>query len=132
MFTTSNEDVHVADFASMRRIPCVSQVENPLIDRLSRPAYPQSAVPPSIPPLRNLMKACLASLCCIALFTLTTFADDEEEAVELNVGDPAPSFVVQDDEGNEWNSDEHFAEGTTVVYFYPADFTRGCTRQAHG
>ena len=48
------------------------------------------------------------------------------------VGDPAPSFTVQDHEGNDWNAEEHFAEGTTVVYFYPADCTGGCTTQAKG
>lgn len=73
------------------------------------------------------MKAHFAFLCSIALYTCPTFA---EEPVELNVGDPAPTFVVQDDEGNDWNSEDHFAEGTTVVYFYPADCTGGCTRQA--
>jgi peroxiredoxin Q/BCP len=69
-----------------------------------------------------------ASLCLAALFTFTLNADDEP--VVLEVGDPAPSFTVQDDQGNDWSSEEHFAEGTTVVYFYPADCTGGCTRQA--
>ncbi len=75
------------------------------------------------------MKAPVATLCLIALYAAPTFAEDP---VVLNVGDPAPAFVVQDDEGNDWNSEEHFAEGTTVVYFYPADCTGGCTRQAQG
>ena len=48
----------------------------------------------------------------------------------VNVGDAAPSFVAKADSGSDWNSDEHFAKGTTVVYFYPADFTGGCTKQA--
>lgn len=46
------------------------------------------------------------------------------------VGDAAPSFTLKDDQGKDWKSDEHFAKGVTVVYFYPADFTGGCTKQA--
>ncbi|MFV0442651.1 MAG: family 16 glycoside hydrolase [Planctomycetaceae bacterium] len=49
---------------------------------------------------------------------------------EVSVGDAAPKFVVKDDQGKNWNAAEHFAKGTTVVYFYPADFTGGCTKQA--
>jgi len=48
----------------------------------------------------------------------------------VNVGDAAPKFVVKDDQGADWDSAKHFAKGTTVVYFYPADFTGGCTKQA--
>jgi peroxiredoxin len=48
----------------------------------------------------------------------------------VSVGDKAPAFTLKDDQGNEWNSAEHFKEGITVVYFYPADFTGGCTKQA--
>jgi peroxiredoxin len=55
---------------------------------------------------------------------------NEEDAAGVQVGDPAPEFSLKDADGNEWNSAEHFAAGTTVVYFYPADFTGGCTKQA--
>ncbi len=48
----------------------------------------------------------------------------------VRVGDPAPSFTLKDDQGRDWNSNEHFAQGITVVYFYPADMTGGCTKQA--
>ncbi len=74
------------------------------------------------------MKIPAVCLCALTLFTATLFADDEP--VVLEVGDAAPAFTVQDDAGNDWNSAEHFTEGTTVVYFYPADCTGGCTRQA--
>ncbi len=53
-----------------------------------------------------------------------------KKAAGVDVGDAAPSFTLLDEEGKEWNSDEHFKEGKTVVYFYPADFTGGCTKQA--
>jgi len=52
------------------------------------------------------------------------------EPARLKAGDPAPAFTLQDDAGHDWNSAEQFAQGITVVYFYPADFTGGCTKQA--
>ena len=45
----------------------------------------------------------------------------------LEVGDKAPSFELLDDQGNTWKS-EIF--GKTLVYFYPAAMTGGCTKQA--
>src|SRR4051812_30698777 len=54
-------------------------------------------------------------------------ADDK---VELKVGDPAPAFVLPDDRGRPWDSADHFGKKWVVVYFYPGDFTPGCTVQA--
>src|SRR5258707_662794 len=56
-------------------------------------------------------------------------ADDK---VELNVGDPAPTFESTDDEGKPWKSTEYVGKKVVVVYFYPADLTGGCTKQACG
>jgi peroxiredoxin Q/BCP len=53
-----------------------------------------------------------------------------EEAKSLSVGDPAPTFEVQDDQGQTWKSSEHFGKKIVVIYFYPADMTGGCTAQA--
>lgn len=53
-----------------------------------------------------------------------------EEAKAPEVGDPAPTFEVQDDRGKTWKSSEHFGKKIVVVYFYPADMTGGCTAQA--
>jgi thioredoxin-dependent peroxiredoxin len=55
-------------------------------------------------------------------------------AFALDVGDKAPNFTAKDDQGNEWRSADHFGknEKITVVYFFPADLTGGCTRQACG
>jgi peroxiredoxin Q/BCP len=46
------------------------------------------------------------------------------------VGDPAPAFEAKDDQGKIWKSADHFGKKIVVVYFYPADFTGGCTKQA--
>ncbi len=53
-----------------------------------------------------------------------------EDKVELKKGDKAPSFQATDDEGKTWKSSDHVGKKVIVVYFYPADFTGGCTRQA--
>jgi peroxiredoxin Q/BCP len=58
--------------------------------------------------------------------------DAKAEAVELKVGDPAPEFTVKDDTGKDWKSSDHFGKKLVVVYFYPADMTGGCTKQACG
>jgi peroxiredoxin Q/BCP len=50
----------------------------------------------------------------------------------VNVGDPAPKFEAQDDHGKTWKSTNHVGKKILVVYFYPADLTGGCTKQACG
>lgn len=53
-------------------------------------------------------------------------------SAELKVGDAAPVFEALDDTGQLWKSSEHVGKKTLVVYFYPADMTGGCTKQACG
>ena len=53
-------------------------------------------------------------------------------AEELKVGASAPTFEVKDDTGAVWKSSDHFGKKVVVVYFYPADMTGGCTKQACG
>jgi peroxiredoxin Q/BCP len=50
----------------------------------------------------------------------------------VKVGDPAPKFKAPDDQGKEWKSSDHVGKRILVVYFYPADLTGGCTKQACG
>ena len=54
----------------------------------------------------------------------------EKPIVELQTGDRLPDFSLVDDQGRNWKSVEHTAGKVTVIYFYPGDFTRGCTAQA--
>jgi len=56
--------------------------------------------------------------------------DKEDKKVDLQVGDPAPAFEARDDQGRSWNSAEHVGKKYLVIYFYPGDFTPGCTAQA--
>jgi len=54
----------------------------------------------------------------------------EKTMVELKVGDVAPVFESIDDQGKPWKSSDHFGKKIVVIYFYPADMTGGCTKQA--
>ena len=52
--------------------------------------------------------------------------------VTLTEGDPAPIFEAPTTDGSVWRSEDHVGRKFIVVYFYPADLTGGCTRQACG
>lgn len=70
---------------------------------------------------RGALAASLVALCAGGL-----------QAAELKVGDAAPKFTAKDDAGKDWKSEDHVGKKVVVVYFYPADFTGGCTKQACG
>jgi len=48
----------------------------------------------------------------------------------LKTGERAPEFTLPDDSGKDRSLTDFLNAGATVLYFYPADFTPGCTRQA--
>ena len=48
----------------------------------------------------------------------------------INVGERAPEFTLPDETGKDRSLTELLSAGAIVLYFYPADFTPGCTRQA--
>ena len=48
----------------------------------------------------------------------------------LHVGAKAPDFTAVLDDGSQFNLAEALAHGPVVLYFYPKDFTAGCTREA--
>ncbi len=50
----------------------------------------------------------------------------------LKEGERAPEFTLTDDTGKDRSLTDFLSSGATVLYFYPADFTPGCTRQACG
>lgn len=62
---------------------------------------------------------------------LLAAAADDAKPVELKVGDKAPAFEARSDGGRTWVSAEHVGKKWLVVYFYPGDFTPGCTLQAN-
>jgi peroxiredoxin Q/BCP len=78
--------------------------------------------------MRNAIKWGL--VLTLGIFTLGELRAEDKEGV--NVGDTAPAFHARDDQGKTWKSEEHFPGKVVVVYFFPADFTGGCTKQACG
>ena len=48
----------------------------------------------------------------------------------LDVGDKAPDFELVTDTGVTVSLDELLVDGALILYFYPADFTPGCTAEA--
>jgi thioredoxin-dependent peroxiredoxin len=73
----------------------------------------------------------MISVACLGLWaTGQTNADDKAKGGEVKIGDPAPAFQATDDQGNTWKSSDHVGKKILVVYFYPADLTGGCTKQA--
>jgi peroxiredoxin Q/BCP len=73
----------------------------------------------------------LQSIFFLTLFSLSLSVNGED-AVDLKAGDKAPTFTVEDENGKLWKSTDHVGKKILVVYFYPADMTGGCTKQACG
>jgi len=48
----------------------------------------------------------------------------------LKAGERAPEFTLPDETATDRTLTELLSTGAIVLYFYPADFTPGCTRQA--
>ena len=58
----------------------------------------------------------------------TTHAVNKESTIA--VGQMLPAFETTDDQGQSWKSTDHVGKKVVVLYFYPGDFTGGCTVQA--
>jgi thioredoxin-dependent peroxiredoxin len=69
----------------------------------------------------------LAMVFALGLFALVAFAADSQPPA---VGTPAPSFTLPNQEGAQISLDQ-FKGKWVVLYFYPKDFTSGCTIEAH-
>jgi peroxiredoxin Q/BCP len=50
--------------------------------------------------------------------------------VAVKVGDKAPNFTLPSQMGDEVTLSEYIGKKNIVLYFYPKDETRGCTREA--
>lgn len=66
------------------------------------------------------------SLLIVAIFTLSFTINKPM----IEVGDNAPLFMANDQNGELWDASKHYGKGFVVLYFYPAALTGGCTKQA--
>ena len=48
----------------------------------------------------------------------------------LKPGTHAPEFVLPDHDGRDVELSQLLADGPLILYFYPSDFTPGCTKEA--
>ena len=48
----------------------------------------------------------------------------------LNTGSQAPEFTLENERGDATSLTDLLASGPLILYFYPADFTPGCTKEA--
>jgi peroxiredoxin Q/BCP len=48
----------------------------------------------------------------------------------LKVGDKAPDFMLMDEQGRPVSLKDFLGKKPVVLYFYPKDFTSGCTTEA--
>lgn len=70
----------------------------------------------------------MRTLTMLALAACLVFGD--KAMAQLKIGDAAPSFESTGDDGKPFKSADVVGKKVVVVYFYPADFTGGCTKQA--
>ncbi len=75
-------------------------------------------MPPASAPARLLRWLLLACLTCVAATALAAPV----------TGDTAPGFRLQDQNGA-WHTPQDFRGRWLVLYFYPKDFTPGCTTE---
>lgn len=68
----------------------------------------------------------------LTLIPLTRVGLADALEVTLSEGDVVPMFEAWAADGMVWRSEDHIGKKFIVVYFYPADLTGGCTRQACG
>jgi len=82
--------------------------------------------------MRSLRRVSLGACALAALVLAGGWLAAAQGGAGPKVGDKAPAFQSTDDQGKPWKSSEHVGKKIVVLYFYPADFTGGCTAQACG
>jgi peroxiredoxin Q/BCP len=82
----------------------------------------------------RLLGKITTGLCILSLFALAlgNQVGANEKGKAVKVGDKAPSFESIDENGKTFKSSSVVGKKVLVLYFYPADFTGGCTKQACG
>ncbi len=89
-----------------------------------------------MPLFRNPVRAALSVASALAFgglvasFRPASAATASAAADSLAIGRPAPDFSLPDQDGKRFGPKD-FAGHWLVLYFYPKDFTGGCTLEAH-
>ena len=74
------------------------------------------------------MKNILAAIIAVSALALTTMAATENQ-MQPAAGQPAPDFTLTTSDGSQVNLKDYRGKWV-VLYFYPKDFTGGCTMEA--
>jgi thioredoxin-dependent peroxiredoxin len=75
---------------------------------------------------KRLYLCAVAVACAAALMTVLAYAAPDQPAV----GSPAPAVALTSNEGSKVDLKDYRGHWV-VLYFYPKDFTSGCTLEAH-
>jgi peroxiredoxin Q/BCP len=75
------------------------------------------------------MKLRVFTVSLMAMISMLSFAARAEMP---KVGDAAPLFTAQDQDGKVFNLADQIGKKIILLYFYPKDFTGGCTKEACG
>jgi len=76
------------------------------------------------------MRASLISI--LPIIVSMVFSTTIIQAAALKVGDAAPLFTGQDQDGNAMKLADLIGKKIVLLYFYPKDDTPGCTKEACG
>jgi peroxiredoxin Q/BCP len=76
--------------------------------------------------MKTKILSALLAVATIIFPAAKTFADLPK------AGDTAPLFTGQDQDGKDFNLADHVGKKIVLLYFYPKDFTGGCTKEACG
>jgi peroxiredoxin Q/BCP len=66
----------------------------------------------------------------LIIFLIIPFLSHLFGQVQLKEGDSAPDFSLQADDGSWLKLSDFKDKSAVVLYFYPKDFTSGCTKEA--
>jgi len=83
---------------------------------------------PASPAARARVRRAGIPLWLALAFCLPAGAADAPASASPAQGSPAPAFRLQDQQGA-WHSLDQYRGRWVVLYFYPKDFTPGCTTQ---
>ncbi len=78
------------------------------------------------------MKKCNFLLIVLFIVSFTVLQSCGGNAENLNIGNPAPDFTLQDSDGNNYSLSSYKENNPVIIYFYPKAGTPGCTKQACG